>query len=263
MRSVLASISLCLLIAGCDQPAATNAPRATPPAVSATETQVAPTPPGDMPKVESPAPTAGPQMGDAGPQTAAAPSLPVPEGFTPVPVQAGIVKLTHENTTIQVIGKHAPPRGGPNDPNARKIVFEKFTGQLEVDPATKVLKSAKAEIDANSLATFNPGLTSHLKNQDFIDVEKFPTIKFESTRITPAGEAGKVEIVGNLTLHGETKEVTIPATVAVSGAGVTVEGKAQFDRNDFKVGTGRGAATMPEMEISLAVGKKTAVPAGN
>ena len=42
----------------------------------------------------------------------------------------------------------------------------------------------------------------------FFDAEKFPTITFKSKRVDPAG-AAKRKIVGVLTIHGVTKEVTL------------------------------------------------------
>ena len=262
MRLAFPSLLIvCVLATGCEQPAAGPAATPAPPAVSATDTpQPAPTPPPmDTPTVVP----AGPQMGAPEPAAPAAAALPVPEGFTPIAIETGNVKLTPENTTFQVIGRHAPPRGGPEDPNFRTIVFEKFTGSLTFDPTAKILESAAAEIDATSLVSHDQRLTSHLKNPDFIDVEKFPTIKFESTRIEPGAEPGKVSIIGNLTLKDVTKEITIPATVTNDGRGATVHGQTRLNRREFNINSaGIDNSTMPEIDFTLAIGKKTERPGG-
>jgi polyisoprenoid-binding protein YceI len=263
MRFPLALLSLiCLISAGCEQPAAPPAVESTPPAVSATETPATTATAADPAPAEA-APTAGPEM-TAPTSTAAAPHAgPVPEGFTPVPVENGVVKLTPDTTTIQIIGRHAPPRGGPEDPMARTIVFMKFDGELKVDPATKLPTSATAEIDATSLTAFNGGLTSHLKNHEFIDVEKFSTIKFASTKIEPAGEPGQIKITGNLTLKDVTKEITIPAKVTHDASGLTVLGEVQLNRRDFNIKHENiDNTTMAEIDFTLAVGKKSAAPGG-
>jgi polyisoprenoid-binding protein YceI len=251
----------CLISAGCEEPSAP--PATAPPSVSATASPS--TEPATAPSAE-PAPTvtpaADPQPTASAPPAAAPPAGPVPEGFTPVAVENGTVKLTPDNTTIQIIGRHAPPRGGPNDPMARTIVFMKFEGQLEVDPTTKLPKSAKAEIDATSLTTFTGRLTSHLKNPDFIDVEKYPTIKFDSTKIEPAGEPGHIKIIGNLTLKDVTKEITIPAKVTSDSNGITVLGETQLKRSDFHIESQGAAGTMEEMDLMFALGKKSAAPSG-
>ena len=49
---------------------------------------------------------------------------------------------------------------------------------------------------------------NHLKSADFFDVEKFPTMTFESTGLKPAGK-NQYKLSGNLTLHGVTKPVTL------------------------------------------------------
>jgi polyisoprenoid-binding protein YceI len=262
-----------LFSTGCEQPAPQPQPTApvTPPAVTKTDTSepvTSPAPPAET-SLQSPvdvvAPTAGPQIGASAPSSTAPapPAGPVPDGFTPVRVENGVVKLNSENTTIQIIGRHAAPRGGPNDPMARTIVCMKFDGQMEIDPATKLPKSANAEIDATSLTAFAANLTSHLKNPDFIDVEKYPTIKFASTRIEPTGEAGQVKIVGNLTLKDVTKEITVPAKITSDASGLTLLGEVQLNRREFNINASAiDGTTMPEIDLTLAVGKKTAAPGG-
>lgn len=65
--------------------------------------------------------------------------------------------------------------------------------------------------DAASVNTNNSHRDEHLKSADFFDVEKFPTITFESTKITHK-EGNDYEVVGNFTMHGITKEITFKAT---------------------------------------------------
>src|SRR5688572_8082801 len=67
----------------------------------------------------------------------------------PVPIEAGKVTLSPENTKIEFVGVHLPPK----QPDPRTGGFEKFSGKLEVDVAAKALKSINVEIDATSLWT--------------------------------------------------------------------------------------------------------------
>jgi polyisoprenoid-binding protein YceI len=260
MRFAVALLVTASLFAmGCGEPAAStsNPPAPTPPALNPPETSK---PAGDAtPGAES----AAADVHGMGAATASAPAAAPPEGFTPVALENGIVKLVPENTTIQVVGQHNPPRGeGPRDRDARTIVFEKFTGSLTFDPATKLPQTAIAEIDTNSLVAFDPRLTSHLKSRDFIEVEAYPTIKFESTRIEPAAEPGKINIVGNLTIKDVTKEITIPATVTHDGNAVTVHGQTKLNRREFNINGARiDTSTQNEFDLTLAVGKKTESPA--
>ena len=64
----------------------------------------------------------------------------------------------------------------------------------------------ETSINAASINTREADRDTHLKSADFLDVEKFPTLTFASTRITPTGE-GELEVEGDLTIHGVTRKV--------------------------------------------------------
>jgi polyisoprenoid-binding protein YceI len=86
--------------------------------------------------------------------------------------------------------------------------FSGISGALNYDPADKETSSVDITIDATTLSTGNSDRDAHVKSADMLDVATFPTIKFISTAIDPgAGDAG--EIVGNLTIKGITKQVTL------------------------------------------------------
>src|SRR5687768_181863 len=69
----------------------------------------------------------------------------------------------------------------------------------------------EATIDAASIDTREPQRDQHLRSADFLDVENFPVLTFRSRRILPgSGEAFR--IVGDLTIRGVTREVTLEAT---------------------------------------------------
>jgi polyisoprenoid-binding protein YceI len=255
--SITLFLAACFVAAaGCDDQPATPVTAPTPPTVSA------PVAPPDLPdpaKATQPsetAPTPPSQGGNTAP-AAAAPSATAPAGFTPVRIEAGVAQVSADNTTIQFVGKHVD--GGENDPQARTGVFEKFTGQVAFDPVTKMPKSATAEIDTTSLFVPIQQLQDHLKSQDFLSVREFPTIKFQTTRIEVADE-GKANITGDLTLHGVTKSITIPARLTASDAGITIESEFNIKRADFGM-TGQ-ERVQPNVELKIMVGKKTERPAG-
>lgn len=144
----------------------------------------------------------------------------ISRGADAVPVQAGTANLTPQNTKIQFVCAHVGAR-----PDPRKGGFAKFSGKAQVDG--KALKSLSVEIDTASIGTEIEKLTNHLKSPDFFEVRKYPTAKFESTKI----EAGSV--TGKLTLHGVTKEITFPATVEVTEAGLKLKAEFTIDRSEF------------------------------
>jgi polyisoprenoid-binding protein YceI len=97
-------------------------------------------------------------------------------------------------------------------------------------------------IDAASLDTKNKKRDDHLRTADFLEVAKHPTIVFEAISGRPAG-AGLVEISGQLTVHGQTRPLTLQAEVSGSGNSATVWTEVEIDRSRWgvswaKMGTG-------------------------
>lgn len=58
-----------------------------------------------------------------------------------------------------------------------------------------------------------PALDEHLQKADFFDAAKFPLATFKSTRVSKGATAQQLKVVGNLTLHGVTKPVTLQVTI--------------------------------------------------
>lgn len=73
------------------------------------------------------------------------------------------------------------------------------------DPATLKID---ASIDVSTVDTGEPKRDEHLKSPDFFDVAKFPTMTFKSKSAASAGN-GHIKVVGDLTIRGKTKEVTL------------------------------------------------------
>jgi len=68
--------------------------------------------------------------------------------------------------------------------------------------------------------------------------DKYPDITFQSTNVTaksPAAGRYEVKIDGDLTLHGVTKRITIPAVVTVNGNNLRAVGEFSIDRDDYDV----------------------------
>jgi polyisoprenoid-binding protein YceI len=91
--------------------------------------------------------------------------------------------------------------------------FDKVAGTISAnsnDPASAVIE---ATIDTASIDTRSADRDSDLKSPNFLDVAKYPTMTFKSKKVEAAGP-GKYKVVGDLTLHGVTKEVTLAVEVA-------------------------------------------------
>lgn len=86
--------------------------------------------------------------------------------------------------------------------------FSKLSGTVQLDETDLAKSGVQAVIDATTINTREPQRDAHLKSPDFFNVAQFPTLSFQSRKVIP-GEAGKFKLVGDLTMHGVTREVTL------------------------------------------------------
>jgi polyisoprenoid-binding protein YceI len=115
--------------------------------------------------------------------------------------QAGTWQIDPNHTAAQFSVRHlgvSTVRGG----------FTKVIGSAKYDPADPTKDSLEATIDAKSVDTRVEMRDNDLRSDHFFDVQKYPTITFHSKQ-TKAAVAGKLQIVGDLTIHGVTKEVVL------------------------------------------------------
>ena len=116
--------------------------------------------------------------------------------------------------------------------------FQKTTGTITINGNDPASATIDATIDASSVDTRVERRDTHLKSPDFLDVAKYPTITFKSTKVEADGP-GKFKVTGDLTLHGVTKPVVLD--VESSGAPVKVMGglhagasaTTKINRSDF------------------------------
>lgn len=90
--------------------------------------------------------------------------------------------------------------------------FNTVEGTLTYDPAHPAQSSVQVTMPVSSLDTHVPALDEHLKGPDFFDAGKYPDITFKSTRVVPEGK-GRLKVVGNLRVHGQTHQVVLHATL--------------------------------------------------
>ncbi len=117
--------------------------------------------------------------------------------------------------------------------------FEALSGTLEYDPQDLSKSSVETIIQTNSINTGVVDRDNHLKSADFFDIEKFPTIMFKSTKIQK-GTGDELKVLGDLTIHGVTKEVTLdvdgPSQEVKDPWGnikVAASGTTKIKRKDF------------------------------
>ena len=85
--------------------------------------------------------------------------------------------------------------------------FTKVTGSVTLNDQDIAQSQVLASIDVSSVDTRVEARDKDLKSPNFFDVEKYPTIEFKFKRIASSG--GKLQLIGDLTIHGTTREVTL------------------------------------------------------
>ncbi|MEP6914749.1 MAG: YceI family protein [Acidobacteriota bacterium] len=142
--------------------------------------------------------------------------------------------------------------------------FDGPAGTVIFDPANPSTMRIDATIDTRSINTRNADRDVDLKSALFFDVQKFPRITFKSREVTVDGP-GKLKVVGDLTMHGVTKAVTLAVdgpTQAIKdiwgGTRVGATATTTINRRDFGLVYNRmleagGAVVGEQVAISLDI----------
>jgi polyisoprenoid-binding protein YceI len=86
--------------------------------------------------------------------------------------------------------------------------FRNVSGTVQLDEKDVTKSKVEATIDATTVNTRVADRDTHLKSEDFLHVEKYPKITFKSKSIK-AGGSGSLQVKGDLTIRGVTKEVVL------------------------------------------------------
>jgi polyisoprenoid-binding protein YceI len=140
--------------------------------------------------------------------------------------------------------------------------FTDFAGILRFDRQNPAASSVELTVQASSIDTANNDRDDHLRGPDFFDVQKFPTLSFTSVSVSPK-DASFFEVMGDLTLHGVTKRVTLPVQFLGVAQAPRAE-KAGFEttftlnRKDFGINWNRvidaaGAVLGDEVRITISI----------
>ena len=89
--------------------------------------------------------------------------------------------------------------------------FLKFNGTFNFNPDNLEDTVAQISIEASSIDMDNDKWNDHMKNEDFFDVENYPTIEFKSTKVVSHSDK-KATMHGDLTILGHTESVALSVT---------------------------------------------------
>jgi len=134
--------------------------------------------------------------------------------------------------------------------------FTKVSGSATYDPSDPSKTTLDATIDATSVDTRVEMRDKDIRSPHFLDVEKYPTIMFHSKQAKSAG-SGKLQVTGDLTIHGVTKEVVLdvdgPSAAIKDPWGnqrIGASGSTKITRQDFGV---NGAPGVVGDEITITI----------
>jgi polyisoprenoid-binding protein YceI len=116
--------------------------------------------------------------------------------------------------------------------------FTKYIGKVELDEEDLTRSSVEATIAAASIDTGTPQRDDHLRSADFFDAEKFPELRFRSSRIEKLDDA-RYRLTGELTIRDVTREISLDVEYGGRAADpwgnqrVGFIAKGELDRKDF------------------------------
>ncbi|MGA2301610.1 MAG: YceI family protein [Candidatus Acidiferrum sp.] len=142
--------------------------------------------------------------------------------------------------------------------------FHGVKGTVVLDDQDITKSTVNVTIDATSVDTREPDRNKHLKSPDFLDVAKYPSITFKSTKVEQASP-GELKVTGDLTIRGVTKQVVLnvdgPKAPIKDPWGLqrsAVSATAKINRQDFGVSWNQtldsgGVVVSDEVRITLDV----------
>ncbi len=119
-----------------------------------------------------------------------------------------------------------------------------FSGEVQLTPGAIAPASLELRVRADSLEetrdVFTPqqkGIINKELREIVLETAKYPEITFKSTDVTGRldGMQYEAKIGGDLTLHGVTRRIVIPAQVTLDGSGLRARGEFTINRGDYNV----------------------------
>jgi polyisoprenoid-binding protein YceI len=126
-------------------------------------------------------------------------------------------------------------------------IFKKMSGDVVFDENNLSNANFSFTVEVASINTGNGMKNKHAVSDKWFNAEKYPNIVFKSKSISKSDKG--YSVTGNMTIHGITKEMTVPFSFIKN----TITTKFSVKRMDFKVGTMEGMSKKVSNEIKLDV----------
>ena len=145
-----------------------------------------------------------------------------------VSANAAVYTVDYPASSVSFSGTHAD--------NAFTGKFEKWTAEIDFNPAHLDTGHIKATFDTSSAKTGNKMYDGTLPEADWFDVKQFPKAEFVSTSIKENADK-TYEVAGNLTIRNITHPVTFKFTLSdLSKSPVKAKGETTINRLDYDLG---------------------------
>jgi polyisoprenoid-binding protein YceI len=123
--------------------------------------------------------------------------------------------------------------------------FNEFSGKVSAEGRNPESLSVDLTVQAASVDSANAKRDEHLRNADFFNAVEFPTITFKSKVARKISDT-KLELTGDLTIRGVTKEITAPVELVGTATDkgtrlVGAEATFSISRSDFGITYGKGS----------------------
>jgi polyisoprenoid-binding protein YceI len=144
-----------------------------------------------------------------------------------------------------------------------------ITGTVSFDPENPAATTGKIVVAADSLTVPNPMQKEHLHSPNWLDVAKYPEIKFEAKSLANVKTDGNVtsaDVTGTFTLHGVTKEITVPIKLTylkdklsarvpnLNGDLLVIRASFAINREDFDIEKGKYEDKVsPTINLTLSI----------
>lgn len=135
--------------------------------------------------------------------------------------------------------------------------FNEFTGKLMLDESDTSKSMVEFEVKTESVDTANEKRDQHLRSPDFFNAKQFPVITFKSTKVKRVDD-DKLEVTGDLELHGMKKSITVEVEITGKGKGRQGESLIGFEstftikRSEFGMNYGMGAVS-DDIRLTVSV----------
>jgi polyisoprenoid-binding protein YceI len=130
--------------------------------------------------------------------------------------------------------------------HTHEVLAPSIAGRVTVDPADPGRSTVRVTIDASALKVTGQGespadvpkVQQTMSSEQVLDVQRYPTIDFDSTSVSvkrPGGDRLDVIVNGRLSLHHVTRSISVPVTVQIKGNELTASGRFPLKQTDYGI----------------------------